>query len=195
PIKTRDGKAITLKSLLDEAEERAEALMIEMGLDRKLIAELKPTIGIGAVKYADLSQNRTSNYQFDFDKMVALTGNCCPYLQYQHARVCSVFRKGEVDERKLRGPIRIEHDAERSLALRLLRFGEVVHQAVEQSLPHFISDHLYGLARDYASFYDACPILKAEGETQASRLALAALTARQLRRGLGLLGIHAPDRM
>ena len=200
PLKTRDldGKTITLASLLDEAEERAERLMkeeVQTRLDGDALSDLAKVIGIGAVKYADLSQHRTSNYQFDWDKLITLKGNASPYLQYAHARVQSIFDKGGIDATSLAGPLTLEAPEEAVLARRLIRFGEVVHQATEHRLPHLLCDHLYLLARDYSSFFTECPVLKSEGTTRDSRLALCDLTARQLRRGLGLLGIAAPDRM
>ncbi len=199
PMRTRDvnNRVITLASLLDESEERAEKLMREeTELDEALITELKSVVGLGAVKYADLSSNRTSDYQFDFDKMISFKGNCCPYLQYAHARCLSILRKaGEEDVSKVTGRIVIAEPAERTLALRLMRFGDVVHAAAGGYHPHLICDHVYALARDLSAFYEHCPVLKSEDAVRESRLALTALTARQIARGLGLLGITAPERM
>lgn len=195
-LRTRDGKAITLESLLDEAEARAEAKMKdELGLDADLAKSLAGPVGIGAVKYADLSQNRMSNYQFDWEKMIAFEGNAGPYLQYAHARCCSIFSRGEVDAASLRGPVALSHDAERALGRRLIRFADVVHESAEQYSPHYVCEHLYDLARAYSRFFTHCPVLKAEPAVRQSRLALVDLTARQLRRGLSLLGIAAPPRM
>ena len=199
PLRTRDaaGKVITLASLLDEAQQRAQARMIEEGIDLPAdrIPELARAVGIGAVKYADLRQNRASDYQFDWDKMISFKGNAGPYMQYAYARIQSIFRKGEVEAEALRGPVRLDDPAEAALARQLIRFGEMVHQAAESSLPHLVTDHLYALARAYSAFYEACPVLRSEGATRESRLALAALTGRQLRRGLSLLGIQVVDRM
>jgi arginyl-tRNA synthetase len=188
---------ITLASLLDEAEQRAQARMIEEGIDLPAdrIPELARAVGIGAVKYADLRQNRASDYQFDWDKMISFKGNAGPYMQYAYARIQSIFRKGEVESDTVRGPVRLDDATEAALGRQLMRFGEMVHQAAESSLPHLVTDHLYALARAYSAFYEACPVLRAEGATRESRLALAALTARQLRRGLSLLGIQVVDRM
>ncbi|HJL17189.1 MAG TPA: arginine--tRNA ligase [Sandaracinaceae bacterium LLY-WYZ-13_1] len=195
-IRTRSGEAITLTSLLDEAEERAEAKMREeLQLDAEMARALRSAIGIGAVKYADLMQNRTSDYKFDWDKLISFHGNAGPYLQYQHARCCSILRKGAVDPGTLEGAVRVEEDAEKTLARRLLAFADVVHRATEQRYPHYLTDHLYALARDFSSFFDQCPVLKAEGGLRDSRLSLVDLTRRQLARGLGLLGIEAPERM
>ena len=203
PLKTRDasGKAITLASLLDEAEERALARLQEGKAEGKLdlsdeeLPAIARVVGIGAVKYADLHQNRSSDYQFDFDKMITFQGNAGPYLQYACARVQSIFRRGGVAADQLKGPILLDAAEERALARVLVRFPEVVHQASESGLPHLITDHLFELAKAYSSFYEACDVLKAEGASKESRLALCALTGRQLRRGLALLGIQVVDRM
>jgi arginyl-tRNA synthetase len=203
PLKTRDvhGKTITLASLLDEAEERALARLREGKAEGKIelseddLPRIARAVGVGAVKYADLHQNRASDYQFDFDKMITFQGNAGPYLQYAFARVQSIFRKGGLTPEDARGPVALDTQEERVLGRVLVRFGEVVHQATESRLPHLITDHLYELAKAYSSFFEACPVLKAEGAVRESRLALCALTARQLRRGLGLLGIETVDRM
>jgi arginyl-tRNA synthetase len=165
-------------------------------LDDNEIAALAPVVGIGAVKYADLMQNRTSDYQFDWDKLISFKGNAGPYLQYAHARIQAVFRKGEVDPSTL-APERLvlEHPAELALGTALLRFADVVHSAAEQCLPHLLCEHLYVVARAFSVFYEACPMLRAEPAQRDTRLTLAWLAARQLRRGLDLLGIAVPDRM
>ena len=203
PLKTRDpsGKAITLASLLDEAEERALLRLKEgkaegkMDISEEELPKVARAVGIGAVKYADLHQNRSSDYVFDFDKMITFQGNAGPYMQYAYARVQSIFRKGGIDPSTLTGRISLEAPEEKALGRVLARFGEVVHQAADTGLPHLITDHLYDLARAYSSFFEACPVLKSEGETRESRLSLCWLTARQLRRGLGLLGIAVVERM
>jgi arginyl-tRNA synthetase len=203
PLKTRDGGVIPLAALLDEAVERAserlrkgrEEHVIE--LDDATIDALAPVVGIGAVKYADLMQNRLSDYQFDWDKLISFKGNAGPYLQYAHARILAIFRRGEVTPETLstEGTLVLANEAELVLGKQLLRFGDVVHQAAEQSLPHLLCEHLYNLARSFSVFYEACPMLRAEPDVRASRLLLAWLTARQLSRGLGLLGIAAPSSM
>jgi arginyl-tRNA synthetase len=203
PLKTRDasGKAITLASLLDEAEERALVRLQEAKTEGKLdlddaeLAEIAKAVGIGAVKYADLHQNRASDYQFDFDKMISFQGNAGPYLQYAYARVRSIFRKAELNADTLSAKVILVAEEERVLGRVLARFADVIHQAADSGQPHLITDHLYELARAFSSFFEACPVLKTEGETRESRLALAALTARQLRRGLTLLGIQVVERM
>jgi arginyl-tRNA synthetase len=203
PLKTRDasGRAITLASLLDEAEQRALARLREGVAEGKIelsedeLPGVARTVGIGAVKYADLHQNRSSDYQFDFDKMITFQGNAGPYLHYAYARVQSIFRKGGVDPALDAGKIQVETPQERALAVELLRFGHVIHQAADAGLPHLITDHLYAVAKAYSAFFEACPVLKAEGATRRSRIALCALTARQLKRGLALLGIGVVERM
>jgi arginyl-tRNA synthetase len=202
-LRTRDasGNMITLEALLDEAVARAEAVMRTaladgtLELAEKDIPEVARVVGIGAVKYADLSQNRASDYVFDWDKMISFDGNAGPYMQYAYARTRSIFAKGGVDATSLRGPIALEAAEEAALARQLLRFGEVVHAAAEASLPHFVAEHLYALARAFSAFYTKCPVLKAEGATRASRLALTELTSRQMRIGLSLLGIETVERM
>ncbi|HEX7480409.1 MAG TPA: arginine--tRNA ligase [Polyangiales bacterium] len=200
PLKTRDGQVIRLSDLLDEAENRAAARMREegLGLSDEQVQQLAPIVGIGAVKYADLMQNRLSDYQFDWDKMISFKGNAGPYLQYAHARIQAIFRKGEVDPATLIGSttISLAHDAELALGKQLLRFADVVHQAAELSSPHLLCDHLYALARQFSVFYEACPVLRADDPAQRSgRLVLSWLVARQLRTGLRLLGIQVPERM
>jgi len=200
PLKTRDasGKVLTLASLLDEAEARAEAEIRREGLDvpESELTEVARAVGIGAVKYADLRQNRLSDYQFDFDKLIEFKGNAGPYMQYAAARVGSIFRKGEVDEAGLAPTaLTLTEPAELALARQLLRFADVLHAAADTAQPHLLTDHLYAVAREFSSFYEACPVLKAEGEVRQARLALTALVGRQLRRGLSLLGIDAVERM
>jgi arginyl-tRNA synthetase len=202
PLKTRDGNVIRLAALLDEAEARASERMHKareenvIELDDAAIAALAPIVGIGAVKYADLMQNRISDYQFDWDKMISFKGNAGPYLQYAHARIAALFRRGEIAPENLAADtLQLEHPAELALGKELLRFGEVVHQAADQRLPHLLCEHLYALARSFSTFYEACPILRAEPAQRSSRALLSWLTARQLRRGLSLLGIATPERM
>ncbi len=200
PLKTRDasGKTIPLASLLDEAERRALELMkeAEVDLPEHELPIVARAVGAGAVKYADLRQNRLSDYQFDWAKLIALTGNCGVYIQYAAARAGAIFRKGEIDERTL-APSSIVLDApqELSLARTLLKFPDVVHAAAETYQPHLLTDHLYAVASELSSFYEACPVLKSEGSTRESRLALVALAGRQLRRGLRSIGIDVIERM
>lgn len=198
PLKTRDGEVIKLSSLLDEATERALTRIEEGEIehDAEDLPKVAQMVGIGAVKYADLRQNRTSDYVFDWDKLVSFKGNAGPYLQYAHARVQAIFRRGEIDPASLSGTtLSLSHPAELALGKQLLRFADLVHAAAESYQPHLVCDHLYALSREFSAFFEQCPVLKSEGAQRQVRLSLCWLTARQLRRGLGLLGIAAPDRM
>ncbi len=199
PLKAREGEVIKLSTLLDEAEQRAARLIVEEGLEIEpgRQQELARSVGIGAVKYADLSQNRLSDYRFDWDKLISLKGSSGPYLQYAHARIHAIFRKGEIAPAALAGERTpsLEHEAEIALAKQLARFPDVVHDAAAGSAPHLLCEHLYVLARLFSGFYEQCPVLKAEPESRRTRLLLCWLTVRQLSRGLGLLGIDAPERM
>jgi arginyl-tRNA synthetase len=199
PIKTREGGTIRLADLLAEATERARAIIAEKDPDlspaeRDEVAEL---VGVGAVKYADLSQNRNSDYRFEWDKLLAFDGNTAPYLQYVHARIRSIFRKlGEPDWRLPPGAeVAITHEAERALTLRLARFADVVHDVPTEYYPHLLTEHLFELAQTFNVFYRDCPVLNSTGATRDTRLALCDVTARQIRLGLSLLGIGAPERM
>lgn len=196
PLKTRDGKVITLVSLLDEAMARAEARIKEddsVRISDEDLPNARRAVGIGAVKFADLQQNRLSDYQFDWEKMVSFRGKSGPYLQYAYARTRSLFRKlGSTPEP---APIMLEADEEIALGKVLMRFAEVVHRAAEECAPHLLCDHLYDLARSFSGFYEACPVLKAEGPTRASRLALTLAVSRQLAAGLELLGIEVLESM
>lgn len=197
-LATREGNALTLATLLDEAEQRAAAVVREQGLDipETEIESVARAVGIGAVKYSDLRQNRLSDYQFDFDKLIEFKGNAGPYMQYAAARVTSIFRKGGIDEAALSpASLALTEPAELTLARTLARFADVVHAAADTCQPHLLCDHLYALSRDFSAFYEACPVLKSEGDTREARLALTALTLRQLRRGLSLLGIEVLERM
>ena len=205
PLRTRDasGGVITLASLLEEAKERARQRIDEGIAEGRLrvlpdeIGEVARVVGIGAVKYADLRQNRLSDYQFDWDKMISFQGNAGPYLQYAYARCASIFAKGglAMDEISDSASIRLDAPAEQTLGKHLLRFGDVVYQAGATNQPHLICEHIYELARAFNGFYAECPVLDADGPTRASRLGLTALSARQIRRGLGLVGIGVVDRM
>ncbi|MBK8170320.1 MAG: arginine--tRNA ligase [Sandaracinaceae bacterium] len=197
PLKTRDGVSVTLASLLDEAETRAAARIREEGLDvpEDELLKVASAVGIGAVKYADLRQNRVSDYQFDWDKMISFKGNAGPYMQYAYARIASIFRKGEIDPLDANGKLSLTEPTEVSLAKELLRFGDVVHHAAETHQPHLICDHLYSIARLFSAFYEACPVLKSTDSVRESRIALCSLTLRQLRRGLHLLGLQVVERM
>ena len=199
PIKTREGSAVRLADLLTEAVQRAQAIIAEKDpeLTPEEMARVAEIVGVGAVKYGDLSQNRHSDYRFDWDRMLAFDGNTAPYLQYVHARIRSIFRKaGEPDWRlPADAALALEHESERALALRLLRFADVVHDVPAEYYPHMLTEHLFELAQTFNAFYRDCPVLASAGATRATRFALCDGTARQIALGLSLLGIVAPERM
>ena len=194
PFKTRAGKTVQLADLLDEAEQRARKVVEELSPDLPSDEKdrLATQVGIGAVKYADLSRDRTSDYVFSFDEMLRLDGNSGPYMQYAHARVQSVLRKADEAGD---GVSQLDSPHELALAKRLLAFGDAVASVARELRPHLLCTYLYDLARDFSAFYENCPILKSEGDLRASRLALARLTGRTLAQGLDLLGIAHPERM
>jgi len=198
PLKTRSGENIKLADLLSEAIERAYAVVREKNpaLSEERRREVARMVGIGAVKYADLSHDRINDYVFAWERMLALDGNTGPYLQYAHARVCSIFRKGGIAEETVAGPPMIEHPAERALALKLLAFPEAVETVAQTLRPHILCTYLYDLATAFTSFYDQCPVLTAEHDAlRRSRLFLCRLVRRTLALGLHLLGIEAPEEM
>jgi arginyl-tRNA synthetase len=198
PLRTRDGGAVRLEDVMAEAIVRAKARMLEEGMEipPDELDNAARKVGLGAIKYADLKQNRSSDYVFDWDKLISFKGNAGPYLHYTYARFRSVLRKAAVDEATSLGyAVKLEAPEEFTLAKTLMRFGQVVFQADQVSHPHLICDHLYELARDMSAFYEACNILKSEGDTKTSRLALVAQAGRQLRVGLGLLGIETLEKM
>lgn len=199
PFKTRAGGVVKLAQLLDEAEERARAEVTGRGelSDPDEIATAGRTIGIGAVKYADLSKNRTSDYVFDWDAMMAFEGNTAPYLQYAYARIQRIFERGEITAQAAQsaGVGKLTESAEHQLATTLLRLQEVVEQATAEGMPHYLCTYLYEVASRFMKFYEACPILISADEQRASRLALCANTAQVLKGGLGLLGIATLNRM
>jgi arginyl-tRNA synthetase len=195
-IRTRTGESVKLTTLIDEAVERAEDVIADRYGDPLLRHQIAEAVGIGALKYADLSVARDSSYTFDFDRMLALTGNTGPYLQYATARIRSIFRKAGLGPGSVAGPIIITEDAERALALTLLGFSHAVRQVAEAAEPHHLAAFLFDVASDFTTFYEECPVLKAPAEqVRASRLALCALTLQVLTKGLGLLGVPVPDRM
>ncbi|NUR86892.1 MAG: arginine--tRNA ligase [Nonomuraea sp.] len=194
-FKTRSGESIKLMDLLDEAVERASAAIAERGYDDVLREEIAHAVGMGAVKYADLSVSHDSEYVFDFDRMLGFTGNTGPYMQYAQARIRSIFRRGGIEAAAVTGPIQLGEPAERALALQLLSFGSVVEQVAALSEPHRLCAYLFETASLFSTFFEECPVLKSEGETRISRLALCALTLRVLETGLNLLGVPVPERM
>ncbi|PRD13135.1 arginine--tRNA ligase [Pantoea coffeiphila] len=198
PFKTRAGGTIKLSDLLDEAVDRATKLVAEKNPDMPAdeLNKLANIVGIGAVKYADLSKSRTTDYIFDWDNMLAFEGNTAPYMQYAYTRVLSVFRKAGIDENGISGSTLIAEDREAALAVRLLQFEETITQVARDGTPHVMCAYLYDLAGLFSGFYEHCPILSAEDEaTKQSRLRLALLTAKTLKQGLDTLGIETVERM
>jgi len=207
PFRTRSGETVGLEGLLDEAVRRA-AQIVQANDDSKpggpelspeQRARIAEIVGIAAIKYADLSQNRTSDYVFSYDKMLAMNGNTATYMQYAYARVRSIFAKGKVDVEALRAcgaPILLETPAERALGLELLRFGEAIELMLADFRPNQLTSYLFELANRYAAFYESCPVLAAQPESlRTSRFLLCDLTARTIRQGLELLGISVVDKM
>jgi arginyl-tRNA synthetase len=201
PYKTRDGDVIGLESLLDEAIAEARQVVDENSahLSEEQRAQIAQVVGLGAIKYADLSQNRLSDYVFDMAKMVANIGNTGAYLQYAYARIQNIYRKSETTPeviRELRPTIFLSNPAERGLGVRILRYPEVLELAASELKPNILADYLFDLANALSTFYQECPVLKAESaERRQSRLALIDLTARTLKSGLHLLGIGVLDEM
>ncbi len=224
PFKTRSGGTVGLSGLLDEAVERALAVVTandetkpsgpELSEEQRL--QVAEAVGIGAIKYADLSQNRTSDYVFSYDKMLAMNGNTATYMQYAYARVRSIFARGQAEienpnspltpgpspaagrgeKNPLRDSLTLGNAAERGLALELLRFSEALTAVVADYRPNHLTNYLFALAGRYSTFYEECPVLKAETpELKRSRLALCDLTARTLKQGLALLGINVVEKM
>lgn len=207
PFKTRSGALLGLERLLDEAVARAARIVAENDdakpggpeLSPQQRAQIAEAVGIAAIKYADLSQNRTSDYVFSFDKMLAMTGNTATYMQYAYARVRSIFAKGGVDPQSLRSSpptLLLDTAAERALALELVRFGEALDSMLVDFRPNQLTAYLFDLANCYSAFFESCPVLRAENDgVRRSRLLLCDLTARTLQKGLELLGINVLERM
>ena len=197
PFKTRVGGVVKLMDVLDEGVERAFAQVSEKNpdMDEAERRQIARVIGIGSIKYMELSFNRTSDYVFDWDKMLALDGNTAPYMLYSYARIKSMFRRAGVDEDALDGAIIVGERAESALAIKLLQFPEVVAALVHQCYPHVLCNYLYELADAFMKFYEQCPVLRADEPVRTSRLLLALLTARIMRQGLDLLGIETLERM
>ncbi|AMW17115.1 arginine--tRNA ligase [Glaesserella parasuis] len=197
PFKTRTGGTVKLADLLDEAVERAEKLIAEKNPDltaseKQAVVE---SVAIGAVKYSDLSKNRTTDYVFDWDNMLSFEGNTAPYMQYAYTRVRSIFSRAGIDPNSLTGNIVLIDEKERNLAIKLLQFEEAVMVVAKDGTPHVLCQYLYELAGIFSSFYEAYPILNAEESIKQSRLKLAHLTAKTLKQGLDLLGIKTVEKM
>jgi len=199
PFKTRSGESVKLADLLDEAEERAFALISEKSIEltEEERRDIARTVGLGAVKYADLLPNRQSDYVFSWDKMLSFQGNTAPYLQYSYVRICSIFRKAGLDRVPTgnQEAIFLPEGGEQALAKKLCQFGEVLPLVLDDHRPNVLANYLYELAAAFHAFFEACPVLKADAPLRASRLVLCQVTARVLAQGLALLGISVPERM
>jgi len=195
-MKTRSGENVPLRDLLEEACKRAQKIIEQknpdLSEDEKI--DIAQKIGIGAVKYADLSQYRMTDYVFSWDKMLSLQGNTAPYLQNAYVRIRSIFRKAGESAPKI-DMLVFADSAEINLAKRLCQFGETVPQVLNDFRPNILTNYLFEVANSFHAFYEACPVLKSEEPARSSRLALCELTARVLKYGLGLLGIQVPERM
>jgi arginyl-tRNA synthetase len=198
PFKTRAGGTVRLADLLDEAEERATKLIESKNpsLDAEEKSNIANTVAMAAVKYADLSKHRTTDYVFDWDNMLAFEGNTAPYMQYAYTRVSSIFAKAGISMDNLAGEIKVTEDKEKALIAKLLQFEEAVQSVAREGQPHIMCSYLFELAGQFSSFYEACPVLNTEDESvKQSRLKLAALTAKTIKQGLSLLGIETLERM
>lgn len=198
PFKTREGGTVKLMHLLNEAERRAFDLVTEKNpeLSEQQRQQIAHVVGMGAVKYADLSKNRTSDYIFNWDTMLSLEGNTAPYLQYAFTRVQSIFKKGGLESISTdKGEIIVGEPSERTLAIKLLQFAEVLEVVAKDCYPNSLCSYLYELSGAFMSFYEACPVLKAEQPIRTSRLTLSLLTAKTIQTGLGLLGIKTLEQM
>jgi len=195
-MKTRSGENVPLRDLLEEACKRARKIIEEKnpGLSEDAKTDIAQKIGIGAVKYADLSQYRMTDYVFSWDKMLSLQGNTAPYLQNAYVRIRSIFRKAGESAPKV-DKLALADSAEINLAKRLCQFAEVVPQVLNDFRPNILANYLFEVANSFHTFYEACPVLKSEEPARSSRLALCDLTARVLKHGLGLLGIKVPEKM
>lgn len=199
PFKTRTGGTVKLADLLDEAVERAEKLLSEResNLSADEQKEIARKVGIGAIKYADLSKNRTTDYIFNWETMLSFEGDTAPYLQYAYTRAMSVFRKAEIDVATFNAEVIITEAQEKALAVKLLQFVEAIAGVSANSTPHLLCTYLYELSSLFMTFYEACPMLKdgVAEETKLSRMALSLLVARTLKQGLELLGIETMEKM
>jgi arginyl-tRNA synthetase len=199
PFRTRAGETIKLSDLLDEAVERAAVLISqrESNLSDSAKQQVAETVGIGAVKYADLSKNRTTDYIFDWDTMLSFEGNTAPYLQYAYTRVKSIFRNAKQDMDTYKASVSIASVQEHDLVVKLMQFDEVLEAVCKEATPHLMCTYLYEVASLFMRFYEANPVLKPEvsEEDKNSRLGLCALTAKTLKAGLGILGIETLEVM
>ena len=197
PFKTRTGGVVKLVDLLDEANSRALELVRSKNpdMDEAILAEIARVVGISAVKYADLSKNRTSDYIFSFEQMLSFEGNTAPYLLYAYTRVAGIFKRA-TDVDLSQAKIVLDHEKEKDLGNKLAQFGEILSRVIDKGQPHVLCGYLYELAGAFSSFYEACPVLAADNDEQKhSRLLLSQLTASTLQKGLNLLGIETLERM
>ncbi len=196
PLKARQGESVKLTALLDEAEERALEVVKEKSPDfpADVQRQIASVVGIGAVKYADLSQNRTTDYVFSWSKMLAMTGNTAPYMQYAYVRVQSIFRKAGTTKTELTR-VTLEHAAELDLAKHLLRFGEILQAVADEDKPNWLTSYLFDLTTRFSAFYENCPVLQSAEPLRSSRLQLCRLTADVIKHGLDLLGIGVIEQM
>ena len=197
PFKTRDGGAVKLADVGDEAIERALKLVSDKNpeLTKDERNHIAKVVGIGALKYAELSKNRTTDYIFDWDTMLSFEGNTAPYLQYAYTRIMSIFRRAGLNSADLTGPFNLTEPAEIALATRLLQYPEAVESVVEDYQANVLCNYLFDLSQHFMTFYESCPVLKAEGDTRNSRLRLCDLSGKTLKHGLGLLGIQTVEQM
>jgi arginyl-tRNA synthetase len=195
-MKTRSGENVPLRELLEEACRRAREIIDEKNpdLDEADKLDIAQKIGIGAIKYFDLTQYRMTDYVFSWEKMLSLQGNTAPYLQNAYVRIRSIFRKAGESAPKIDSLI-LESPAEINLAKRLCQFAEVVPQVLNDFRPNILANYLFELANSFHAFYETCPVLKSEEPARSSRLALCDLAGRVLQRGLDLLGIKVPEKM
>jgi arginyl-tRNA synthetase len=197
PFKTRTGGAVKLADVLTEAKSRAFDLVSSKNadLDEQLRRSIGDVVGIGAVKYAELSKNRNSDYIFNWDAMLSFEGNTAPYLQYAYTRIHSIFRRAEVEPAQLTGDILLIEPGENALALKLVQFAETLEAVATDCVPNLLCNYLFELSGLFMKFYEDCPVLKAAEETRTSRLLLCVATANTLNKGLDLLGIKTVEQM
>ena len=197
PFKTRDGGAVKLRDVAEESISRALALVSEraIDIDEADRLEIAHVVGIGAIKYAELSKNRTTDYVFDWDTMLSFEGNTAPYLQYAYTRIQSIFKRASIQKDSLEVVFKLAEPAELKLAVKLLQYPEAVQGVVEDYQANVLCNYLFELAGLFMSFYELCPVLKAEDEIRTSRLQLCSLSARTLQHGLNLLGINTVEQM
>ena len=197
PYKTRTGGAVKLSDVIDEATDRALALVTEKNPDlpQKEKEEISQVVGVGAIKYAELSKNRTTDYIFDWNTMLAFEGNTAPYLQYAYTRIKSIFRREAISTDDLKGKFILDDELELTLAIKLLQYPEAIEGVLDDYQANVLCNYLYELSGNFMSFYEACPVLNAAADTRLSRLMLCDLTAGTLKHGLNLLGINTVEQM